>query len=93
MAVGVEVREEGKIGKTRTVRVKKMVVVSACAFGTPLLLERPGVGDPAVLQKTGEGCGNFVGYVYRINLTPNETLNGIAHNQRGRDVRRHDPQQ
>jgi hypothetical protein len=27
-----------------------------------------------VLQKTGEGCGNFVGYVYRINLTPNETF-------------------
>jgi hypothetical protein len=42
-AVGVEVREKGKIGMPKTVRAKKMVVVSACAFGTTLLLERPGI--------------------------------------------------
>ena len=29
---------------------------------------------------------HFVGYVYRTSLTPDETINGIARNVRGRDV-------
>ncbi|KAF6823213.1 alcohol oxidase [Colletotrichum musicola] len=111
-AVGVEYRPnpsfatDSQDNTTRSVRAKKLVVASAGSFGTPLLLERSGVGDPAVLQKAGiplveplPGVGNdfqaanscstdhhFVGYVYRTSLTQNETINGIARNDRGRDV-------
>ncbi|KAF2201027.1 GMC oxidoreductase [Delitschia confertaspora ATCC 74209] len=91
---------EGQANQTRkTVKAQKFVIASAGAFGTPLLLERSGLGDPAVLEKAGvpvveslPGVGNnfqdhhFVGYVYRTSLTPNETLNGIALNTRNRDV-------
>ncbi|KAF6809847.1 alcohol oxidase [Colletotrichum sojae] len=106
-AVGVEYRPNPSFAtgnqdnKTRSVRAKQLVVASAGSFGTPLLLERSGVGDPEVLQKAGiplvehlPGVGNdfgstdhhFVGYVYRTSLTQNETINGIARNDRGRDV-------
>lgn len=38
---------------THTVKARKMVVVTAGNFGTPLLLERSGVGDPDVLSRAG----------------------------------------
>lgn len=58
-AVGVEFRPNPNFGtpyqdnKTRSVRAKKLVVASAGSFGTPLLLERSGVGDPVILKKAG----------------------------------------
>ncbi|CAI0652225.1 unnamed protein product [Colletotrichum noveboracense] len=115
-ATGVEFRpnpnfaKAGQDNSTRTISAKKLVVASAGSFGTPLLLERSGVGDPAVLENAKvplveslPGVGNdfqgmstspsfswayhhFVGYVYRTSLNQNETINGIARNDRGRDV-------
>ncbi|GKT84126.1 GMC oxidoreductase [Colletotrichum tofieldiae] len=110
-AAGVEIRANPKFARSgqdqskRSIKAKKLVVASAGSFGTPLLLERSGVGDPLVLEKAGvpiveglSGVGNdlqgkrclidhhFVGYVYRTNLEQNETINGIARNDRGRDV-------
>ncbi|KAF9877216.1 alcohol oxidase [Colletotrichum karsti] len=99
-ATGVEFRPNPNFAKgvqdnsTRSITAKKLVVASSGSFGTPLLLERSGVGDPAVLEKAEvpvveslPGVGNdFQGYVYRTSLTQNETINGIARNDRGRDV-------
>ncbi|GJC87682.1 alcohol oxidase [Colletotrichum liriopes] len=101
-AAGVEIRANPKFARSgqdqskKSIKAKKLVVASAGSFGTPLLLERSGVGDPLVLEKAGvpvvedlSGClidHHFVGYVYRTNLEQNETINGIARNDRGRDV-------
>ena len=75
----------------RTVRAKKMVVVSAGANGTPLILERSGVGDAKILQRAGvpmiqelPGVGNdyqdhhLTLYAYRTSLTKNETINAFS---------------
>ncbi|KAI0006385.1 GMC oxidoreductase [Xylariaceae sp. FL0662B] len=104
-AVGVEYRpnshftQDGHGSDRGSVKARRLVVASTGAFGTPLLLERSGVGDTAVLDRAGvpvveslPGVGNnfqdhhFVGYVYRTSLEANETINGIARNDRGRDV-------
>lgn len=42
-----------EVGTKYQIRARKYVVVSAGAFGTPLILERSGVGDSAVLAKAG----------------------------------------
>ncbi|SGZ28435.1 BQ5605_C027g10336 [Microbotryum silenes-dioicae] len=42
-----------KVGETSTIKARKYVVVSAGAFGTPLILERSGVGMKEVLDKVG----------------------------------------
>ncbi|KAF4780569.1 GMC oxidoreductase [Colletotrichum scovillei] len=79
-AAGVEIRPNPAFAKdtgnnsTTRVKARKLVVASAGSFGTPLLLERSGVDH------------HFVGYVYRTNLDQNETINGIARNDKGRDV-------
>lgn len=58
-AVGVEFRPNPRFhpedagAPIRTVKAKKLVVLSAGACGTPAILERSGVGDPKVLQKVG----------------------------------------
>ncbi|KAK2002605.1 GMC oxidoreductase [Colletotrichum falcatum] len=104
-AVGVEIRanprfaQSGRDNSTKIIKAGRLIVASAGSFGTPLLLERSGLGDPEVLEKVGvsvveslPGVGNdfqdhhFVGYVYRTNLEPNETINGMVRNDRGRDV-------
>jgi alcohol oxidase len=36
-----------------TVRASKLVVVSAGAFGSPIILERSGIGAEAVLKRCG----------------------------------------
>lgn len=83
----------------RTIAARKLVVVSTGSLASPLLLERSGLGDPTVLNDADidtivhlPGVGNnlqdhhFVGYVYRTSLKANETINGIAKNERGRNV-------
>ncbi|KPM37916.1 hypothetical protein AK830_g8616 [Neonectria ditissima] len=99
-ATGVEYRpKDGHENSTKTVTAKRLVVASAGSFGTPLLLERSGIGSSKILEEARikvienlPGVGNnfqdhhFVGYVYRTSLNPNETINGIARNDRGRDV-------
>lgn len=101
-AVGVEFQpnpmfqEEGRMDEgKRTVGARKMVVLSAGACGTPLILERSGIGDEAVLGRAGvpviehlPGVGNdyqdhhLVISPYRTCLTNRETINGIAHGKR-----------
>lgn len=58
-AAGVEYQPNPSFAKDnhtnskRSVMARKLVVASAGSFGTPLLLERSGVGDPAVLERAG----------------------------------------
>ncbi|SMY20971.1 unnamed protein product [Zymoseptoria tritici ST99CH_1A5] len=74
----------------RTVKARRMVVVSAGANGTPGILERSGVGDSEVLKKAGvevvedlPGVGNDYQdhhlslWAYRTNLKPRECINGF----------------
>ncbi|KAI1458955.1 putative alcohol oxidase [Annulohypoxylon moriforme] len=75
---------------TRTVKARKMVILSAGPLGTPLVLERSGVGDPQVLKHAEvplvanvPGVGHdyedhfSMMYTYESNLKPEETLEGI----------------
>jgi alcohol oxidase len=75
----------------RTVKARKMVIVSAGTFGTPLLLERSGVGDPKILKRADvpivaevPGVGNgyqdhhLLMYPYQTSLEPSETADGLA---------------
>lgn len=72
------------------VKARKMVIISAGACGTPLVLERSGVGDPEILQKAHvdlvadvPGVGHdyqdhhLVFYPYRTALTPDETVDTL----------------
>jgi alcohol oxidase len=74
---------------TRSIKARKLVVVSTGANATPGVLERSGLGDPEVL-KTAKipvveelpGVGkdyqdhHLSLWTYRTNLSPKETLNG-----------------
>lgn len=73
----------------RTVKARKMVVVSAGANATPGILERSGVGDSKILEQAGipvledlPGVGSDYQdhhlslWSYRTNLLPSETING-----------------
>ena len=75
----------------RTVRAKKLVIISAGANGTPHILERSGVGDAKILEKAGievvedlPGVGNDYQdhhlslWAYRTDLAPREAINGFA---------------
>ncbi|RFU26016.1 hypothetical protein B7463_g10327, partial [Scytalidium lignicola] len=94
-AVGVEYQPNTKFQpgnrSARRIGASKLVVVSSGANGTPLLLERSGLGDPRILQRAGipivealPGVGNeyqdhhLTLYAYRTSLTPRETINGFA---------------
>lgn len=71
----------------KVIKARKLVVISAGACGTPLLLERSGVGDRAVLRKAGvdvvvevPGVGRnyqdhqLVAYSYKTRLEQGETV-------------------
>ncbi|ETS85797.1 hypothetical protein PFICI_03822 [Pestalotiopsis fici W106-1] len=85
---GVTYQSSGAV--TRTVKARKMAVLSCGACGTPSILERSGLGDKAVLERAnvqpivdlpGVGDGyedhHTMTYIYRSDLGPNETLDGI----------------
>ncbi|KAK8080997.1 hypothetical protein PG997_008815 [Apiospora hydei] len=91
-AVGVEYRGNPKFQNTpvRSVRAEKMVVLSAGTFGTPLILERSGVGDQAILEAAQApvvahipGVGqnyqdhHLMTYTYKTALNPDETADAI----------------
>lgn len=72
----------------RTVRAKKMVIVSCGALGTPPVLERSGVGPkdvlsaakvPLVVENKGVGVGyedhGLLGYAYKTDLDIKDTFN------------------
>jgi alcohol oxidase len=93
-AVGVEVRgtpgSQNHTETTRSIRAKKMVIVTGGTLGTPLILQRSGVGDKSVLDAAGvevavhlPGVGsNFNDHntmiaAYYTSLKPNETYDDL----------------
>ncbi|KAI9056218.1 hypothetical protein LZ554_001146 [Drepanopeziza brunnea f. sp. 'monogermtubi'] len=74
----------------RIIKSRKLVVVSCGALGTPLVLERSGVGDPEILARAQvpvvaevPGVGNDyqdhngIFPLYKTSLGPSETLNNM----------------
>ncbi|KAK7961638.1 uncharacterized protein PG986_002463 [Apiospora aurea] len=97
-AVGVEYRANPHFqasialsaAPVKTVKARKMVVVSCGALGTPSVLERSGLGAADVLKKAGvplvadlPGVGHdyqdhqLLLYPYRTGLRPDETIDAM----------------
>lgn len=95
-AVGAEFRRnplfhpEAAEESPRNIKARKLVIASNGACGTPLLLERSGVGDskvlegagvPVVVDLPGVGKGyedhHFLSYPYLSNLSINDTIDGF----------------
>jgi choline dehydrogenase-like flavoprotein len=77
-------------GEPRIVKARKMVILSAGACGTPLILERSGVGMTEILERAGvpviadvPGVGSnyqdhqLLVYPYKSNLAPEETADAL----------------
>ncbi|KAF1953522.1 alcohol oxidase [Byssothecium circinans] len=92
-AIGVEFRPNPKVqanGTYSTVRARKMVIVSSGALGTPLILERSGIGNPDILKNAGievvsplSTVGenyqdhHLITYPYYTDLNEDETLDAL----------------
>jgi alcohol oxidase len=97
-AVGVEYTPnsefQAQIGLTahpvKTVKARKLVVVTCGACGTPPVLERSGLGDKKILERANvpivrelPGVGkdyqdhHLLLYPYRTNLKEHQTIDGI----------------
>ncbi len=92
-ASGVKIRPNPKVqanGTLITVKAKRMVIVSAGALGTPLLLERSGIGKCEILEKAGIEVisdlahvgehyqdHHLITYPYYSSLNEDETLDGL----------------
>lgn len=75
----------------QSILASKLVVLSSGALGTPLILERSGVGDPTILSRASipivaslPGVGrsyqdhNLLVYPYHSSLSPSETFDALA---------------
>ncbi|KAF3057112.1 Alcohol oxidase [Daldinia childiae] len=92
-AIGVEYRPNPKFQNdtsVRSIRARKMVIISSGTMGTPSILERSGIGSPEILNRVGipvisdlPGVGNnyqdhhLLAYPYRTSLAPEETADAI----------------
>lgn len=94
-AIGVEIRSVADVqnstyASVQRIKSRNMVIISAGTLGTPLLLERSGVGDDKVLEAAGvdvvanvPGVGeNFRDHhtlllSYYTSLLPNETYDEL----------------
>jgi alcohol oxidase len=92
-ASGVEYIPNPKIhpdAALRTIRAKRLVVVSSGALGTPSILERSGLGNPSILKSAGvdviadlPGIGenyqdhHLMVYPYHCSLDEHETIDAL----------------
>lgn len=102
-AAGIEFRPNPELAADRpaeqpatgTVRARKLVVVTAGAFGSPTILERSGVGDKEILQRArvpvvahlpGVGQGyqdhQAVLYTYKAEMPPEDNWESIYNGTR-----------
>ncbi|KAM7184268.1 alcohol oxidase [Rhypophila sp. PSN 637] len=81
---------------TTTIKARKLVIASCGAIGTPVLLQRSGVGSPSVLEKanvplvsSSPGVGasyldhNMILYPYLNSLSPADTLDALVYGRMG----------
>lgn len=77
--------------KPRTIKARRMVVLSCGSLGSPLVLERSGVGNTEIVKRSGvelvadlPGVGenyddhHMMVYAYKSSLGPTETLDGVV---------------
>lgn len=95
-AVGIQYQPNAKYNKDNvgggihTISARRLVVLSSGANGSPLILERSGIGSTKVLERAGvpivadlPGVGNDYQdhhlslWTYRTNLGHDETINGF----------------
>jgi len=93
-ASGIEYRPNPafqKSVKIDSIKARKLVIVSAGALGTPLILERSGIGSPEILNRASvpvvanvPGVGeeyqdhHLLAYPYHTSLNPNETADAVT---------------
>ncbi|KAK1752884.1 hypothetical protein QBC47DRAFT_430978 [Echria macrotheca] len=93
-AVGIEYRPNSLFrssGPSKAITARRMVILSSGALGTPLILERSGIGNPDLLSRASipmitplPGVGEsyqdhtLMVYPYRSSLSPSETLDPLA---------------
>ena len=101
-AVGVEVRRSGSsegdegIDGVLRVKARKMVILASGALGTPLILERSGIGQVDVLEKAGvasivdlPGVGNdyqdhhLMSYAYKSTFGAEDTGDALLYGKMG----------
>lgn len=100
--IGVVVRcnplfdEEAVVKPLRRVTARKMVVISSGTCGTPLILERSGIGEAHVLERAGvpvvvdlPGVGNdyedhhLLSYGYKSSFSAEETGDALLYGRMG----------